>query len=203
MAMKMAGGCFRFFALLVVFATMILAQLNNGTVARSNNDYALIDSRIVTIKGKLKSNNYIRMGPEAGKLLPDSCEIELQLKPGERAIEARGKSATRVTADGCELEMEIGRPPETVIAPVTPPAARGDAHDRSTESVSPFLAASSPGPLAISPGTSSGYTRGWFTDPVAIWVNSEQVDLSWIWTSPFNCAYLYSWSRSVPAFFAG
>lgn len=95
--------------------------------------------------------------------------------------------------------MEVGRPPESAISPITPPTVALDTRDRNADAVSSKLA----GPLAAEPGTSSGYSRGWFTDPIAIWVNSEQVDLSWIWTSPLSCAYLYSWSRSVPASFVG
>lgn len=154
---------------------------------RSNNDYPLLDSRIVTISGVLRKNNIVLAGPTAGTPLPDGCEIEFKLEPGERALEARGKSPTRMSKDACELEMEIGRPPEDKIAP----------------SAKNSKMAASEAVRAASPGLSSAYAVGWWTDPVEIWVHSEQVDISWTWTSPFACAYLNSYSRSVPAQFLG
>jgi hypothetical protein len=42
--------------------------------------------------------------------------VHLTLKPNERAIEARGVSPTRVNSDStCELEMEVGQPPDNVL----------------------------------------------------------------------------------------
>jgi hypothetical protein len=184
---------FSYFASFAIVVHLQAAEV----VQRSNNDYALIGARIVTVKGKLKSKNTIMLGPEAGTSLTGGCEIEFKLGPGERAIEARGKSPTRTTEEGCELEMEIGQPPEDKLPPKSQPK---------TEGSTPRVAAdarSIGGERSASPGISSGYAQGWFTDPPGFWVNSEQVNISWIWTSPFSCAYLYSYSRSVPASFPG
>jgi hypothetical protein len=48
--------------------------------------------------------------------------------------------------------------------------------------------------------TSAGYATGWFSDPIGLWVNSEQVDVAWSWASLFYCALPYSLSVSVPAY---
>lgn len=157
--------------------------------AQNKTPYALINGRITTVQGARRASDSVPLPisttvSEDGTLVdqpaqaldvPESCEIELSLDPGERAIEARQMSDVRITDTGCEVEMEIGTPPEDQIEPV----------------------------LAAHPGTSSGYAQGYFTDPPGIWVNSEQVNLSWNWYGINNCAFLYSLYETVPARFLG
>jgi hypothetical protein len=84
------------------------------------------------------------------------------------------------------MEMEIGRPPDDKID-------KGDDKGKKT-------AARGGDYVSASPGTSSGYSQGFLTDPPGAWVASEQANLSWNWWGPYNCTQLYSYSRSVPAY---
>lgn len=176
------------------------AQAPNSQADQSNSkvrnvhDYALINSRIVTVKGLVRRNNSVQSGPDIGKALPDTCDLQLSLAPGERAIEARGipSITPRLNQDGtCEVEMELGQPPDSALPAYNQAPPRSDLSPR-------------PASLTPSPGTSSGYMQGYYYDPVGIWVNSEQVNISWIWTnSPIGCAALYSYSTGVPSSFPG
>jgi hypothetical protein len=176
----------------LAFASMSLGQTQGTTNQRSNNDYALLNSHIVTIKGIVHRSNRYFSGPNKGQPAPDTCEISLSLGPNERALEARGNSPTRVNPDGtCELEMEVGTPPDSTLPKYNAKPPTPDLAPRGVTA-------------AASPGTSSGYAQGWVTDPVKIWVNSEQINISWKWSGvPQTCASLYSYSEGVPASFAG
>lgn len=55
----------------------------------------------------------------------------------------------------------------------------------------------------LRPEHSCGYSQGWYTDPVGIWVNSEQVNVCWNWYGIFSCAFPSSISAGVPASFPG
>lgn len=172
--------------------TVATFLISVGTIAAQpqdrRTDYSLINSKVVTVKGTLRPSYRVTSGPIAGTLIPDACTIHLSLKPGERAVEARPKSAVRRTPAGCELEMEVGQPPEDQIAPMSPP---------------PSSPAVPTGPnLVLNPVTSAGYLQAHVRDPVFIWTTSEEVDLSWTWTQ-HNCATTNSLSRHVPAFFSG
>jgi hypothetical protein len=183
--------------MLLVCAVGAQAQSAEQGRQRNVNDYKLLNSRIITMKGNLKKHNRVQAGPEMGKLLPDACEFGLTLKPGERAIEARAIPGTAVrmtSTETCEVEMEVGEPPETVLPPYNRPEnLRPPADGKSANLVA----------IQASPGDSAGYMQGYYYDPVGIWVNSEQVNVVWNWFSPLSCAVLLNYWRSVPTYFYG
>ena len=87
--------------------------------------------------------------------------------------------------------MEVGTPPDNVLPTYNAVPPSPELKLRAITA-------------AASPGTSSGYAQGWVTDPVGLWVNSEQINVSWNWSGvPQTCASLYSYSEGVPASFAG
>lgn len=190
----------------LLFASILCAQ--NGPTPPQNgstqngptfsNDYALLNSHIVTVKGTLVPDGNpptgVATGSVKGPLPNGNCRLELKLKPGERALEARGKSPVRYNVGangvaGCELEMEVGQPPESAITP----GAKNPA--------------TNPGPLPadqVAGVTSTGYVKGWFTDPVNIVVNSEQVDIGWQWWGQFAGCTVPGTSRGwSPAWWYG
>src|SRR4051794_18957415 len=69
-------------------------------------DYPLINSQIKNIRGVIKKGPFT---PSiAGRIPTDSCEFAFQLAPGEKALEARGKSPVRLNRQGgCEMDMEV------------------------------------------------------------------------------------------------
>jgi hypothetical protein len=194
-----------------LIGAVILCGGSLGAQTPRKMDYPLINSKIVTVQGKIRKGTsmpLIPAGPKAGSRLNDSCTISFSLKPGERAIEARQISPVRTTATGCELEMEVGRPPEDKIEPIHPPTPPRAAIQQAPPS---FLAQlrdsilawfSIPVVHAQSITTSAGYATGYVTDPVGIWTSSEQANLNWAWGGP-NCATLVQIWRTVPASFAG
>jgi len=170
-----------------ICAACLVAQQGE---AQTRTTYPLIDSHVETVQGTLQPADTVSapassmVSPDGtiveqpGRILdiPDACAFELVLEPGDRAIEARQLSEVRATDTGCEVDMEIGTPPEDQLD-------------------SPSLAAH--------PGTSSGYAQGYFTDPPGFWVNSEQVNLSWNWFGMQSCAFIYSLYETVPSHFPG
>lgn len=175
-----------------VFASLAFVSISLGQSpsehARSNHDYALLNSHIITKIGVVHKNNRYFFGPNKGQKAPDTCEISFKLKPNQRAIEARGIGPTQVNADGtCQIEMEVGQPPANVLPAynAVPPNSQ----------LKPHSATAAP-----SPGTSSGYAQGWITDPPGFWTTSEQINVSWNWSGvPQTCASLYSYSEGVPS----
>jgi hypothetical protein len=190
---------------LTVFATSFAAFAQTGSTispssdahpVRHLNDYTLVNSSTVTLKGVLRpATRSATDSASVAKPWTAACEFTLKLKPGERSVEARGipGSSPIVNDDGtCEVTVQLGQIPEAAI-PIrynsVPPA--------------PNLTAR-PEDITPSPGTSSGYMQGYYTDPVGIWVNSEQTNISWIWTgSPIGCSSIYSYSDGVPSSFPG
>jgi hypothetical protein len=157
--------------------------------AQNKTTYPLINSRIETVQGTFEPGHTVDAPAASANTgldgaepspqtldVPDTCQFELSLDPGETAIEARQVSDVRITDSGCEADMEIGTPPDDQLEP--PDAAPH-------------------------PGTSSGYVNGYFTDPPGIWVNSEQVNLSWNWFGLSSCAFIYSLYERVPTYFFG
>ncbi len=170
-----------------VCAVCLVAQQGQ---AQNRTSYPLIDSHVETVQGTLQPSDTVSapasttVSPDGTIVdqpaqvleIPEACAFELVLEPGDRAIEARQLSEVRTTDTGCEVDMEIGTPPEDQLEPQT---------------------------LAPHPGTSSGYALGYFTDPPRIWVNSELVNLSWNWYGIGACAFIYSMYERVPTSFIG
>jgi len=150
----------------------------------------------------------IPAGRKAGQPFSDACMISLSLKPGERAVEARQRSPIRIKHDGtCELEMEVGKPPEDKIEPIHPPSPPPRAANREPPSFlhqlrDSVLAWLHLGSSAHAQTVSAGYTVAFVTDPVGIWTSSEQINLNWFWGG-INCATLVQIWRTVPFVFAG
>ena len=94
----------------IVFSVAFVANAQ-----RSNNDYTLINSQIVTVTGTVVRGQRVPSGPHAGAVLPDSCSITVTLPAGQNAVEGRAKSATTFNGNACQLQMEIGEPPASAI----------------------------------------------------------------------------------------
>jgi len=112
-----------FMCCVLVSASVVLT--GQDSPAQRKSDYALLGSRIVTVKGVISPGKSVSSGPNEVIRFPDACTVEFRLKPGERAVEARQKSDLRLTPEGCELEMEVGQPPEDQLEPVAPPMPLG------------------------------------------------------------------------------
>jgi hypothetical protein len=192
----------------LVGAALAVAQAPTGTpqfgTTPNNNDYQLKGSHIVTIKGKLAPTTAAAAAPAGVKVpaLPSTvqniCQFQIELKPGENAIEGRGVSPIRLNAEGgCELDMEIGEPPASAIVSKMPLPARARGATGAPQGAPQMLGIHRDDGVPTEP-VSAGYARGWFTDPPGFHVNAQQNEIGWDWWGQYAPAYLYNYLTWVP-----
>ncbi len=177
-------------SLLILATTSALAAPRRQSNQISSN-YPLLNSHIVTLTGTGRTVGEAPNMPKRGNTQSQVCEFTISLAPNEWAKEVRGLPSTqpRFNPDGtCEGEFEVGTPPDSALPPQTVAGRARAARNLS----SPYV-------VGVY-RTSSAYGGAYYPDPIQLWVNSEQLNITWGFNNrPTVCPGLVSYSRSVPA----
>jgi len=178
----------------------------------------------ITFKGLVKPAQIAHIPNGTGAVtsvnVPDLCNFEMMLKPGQNHVEARMVGPVRQTNTGCEADFDVGiptviqPPPQSLGAPVSTLSqasssttstlttitgdqisighSNGNAPDLSAVFDSSNLAVS---PLDASPQFSSGYINGIVYDLIKIQVTYVNLYVGWVWTQTGTCVTNGSYSQ--------